>query len=107
MLFHRLPAHHRRRPAPHHTQLDDPPWWQAPLNPGVELAYPEDTLRLQDAYLFGFGGDFLSIFRRWQWDSEDLDPFNFAFSPSSIGCTVQVTHTPSNDTLDLTAGVNW
>lgn len=92
---------------PHHANLPDQPWAQAPLQPGVTLAYPEDTLRLQDAYLFGFGGDFLKIFHRWTWYSEDLELFDFAFSPSSIGCTVLITHLPGGETLDLTADVDW
>ncbi len=93
--------------APHQAALPDAPWWQVPFRPGVELAYPEETLRLQGEYLFGFGGSFLHLFRGWAWYSEDPEPFDFAFSPSSVGCAILITHTQSGQALDLTAHVDW
>ena len=74
---------------------------------GYGIIDVDDSRFVEGENYFGFHGDFFDLFHVWEWYNEDTHPFEFRFSPSSIGCFASVLHIESNTLLDLTKDVEW
>lgn len=80
---------------------------QAEVYEHVGTTGPDDVLTYLPEFLFGFYGKYLSIFREWEWYSEDLEKYDFLFSPTSVGTAALVRHRKSDTLLDLMRDADW
>ena len=91
---------------PFEIVLPNPTQTQA-LAKGYGIISVNDSRFAKGENYFGFFGDFFKIFHAWEWYSEDTEPFEFRFLPSSVGCFASVFHLESGALLDLTKDVQW
>jgi hypothetical protein len=80
---------------------------QAEVYENIGTVSPDDTMTYLPEFLFGFYGEFLDMFHKWEWYSEDVEKYDFIFVPTSVGTMVNVRHQESGSILDLTRDVSW
>lgn len=80
---------------------------QAEVYENAGTTGPEDALTYLPEFLFGFYGEFMDIFRSWEWYSEDSEKYDFIFSPSSVGTAATVHHRENGSLIELTRDVEW
>jgi hypothetical protein len=73
----------------------------------IGIVGPDDTLTYLPEFLFGFYGEYLDMYREWEWHNEDVKKFDFIFAPTSVGTMVNVLHRESGALLDLTRNFEW
>jgi len=80
---------------------------QAEVIQNIGFVAPDDVLTYSPEFLFGFYGEFLEMFRKWEKYSKDMGMYDFSFTLTSIGTMMVVSHRESKSLLDLTRDVNW